>query len=135
MTNGTSAASAEDAKAGKPGALNLPDLFSAHPRTPALWALRTLDWNDWFTAEDMADYVPGFVQTASLTGRQVVFPVSKSTQLIFLNGSQYARFAADTGAQLSTLVTGDGFLKWGCLPAVVAGKPSARWTAPCVWWS
>ena len=50
----------------------------------------------------MAAYVPGFVQDGIIDGRQVVFPVSKSTQLIFLNGSQYARFAADTGAQLST---------------------------------
>ena len=66
-------------------------------------------WNDWFTAEDMAAYVPGFVQDGIIDGKQVVFPVSKSTQLIFLNGSQYARFAADTGAQLSTLATWDGF--------------------------
>ena len=68
-------------------------------------------WNDWFTAEDMAAYVPGFVQDGIIEGRQVVFPVSKSTQLIFLNGSQYARFAADTGAQLSTLATWDGFFE------------------------
>ena len=51
----------------------------------------------------------GFVQDGIIDGKQVVFPVSKSTQLIFLNGSQYARFAADTGAQLSTLATWDGF--------------------------
>ena len=70
-----------------------------------------MDWNDWFTAEDMAAYVPGFVQDGIIEGRQVVFPVSKSTQLIFLNGSQYARFAADTGAQLSTLATLDGFFE------------------------
>lgn len=70
-----------------------------------------MDWNDWFTAEDMAAYVPGFVQDGIIEGRQVVFPVSKSTQLIFLNGSQYARFAADTGAQLSTLATWDGFFE------------------------
>ena len=66
--------------------------------------------------------MPGFVQDGIIDGRQVVFPVSKSTQLIFLNGSQYARFAADTGAQLSTLATWDGFLKWRVLPAVVAGQ-------------
>lgn len=102
----------QDAKAGKPGALDLPDLFSAHPSDASALGIETLvDWNDWFTAEDMAAYVPGFVQDGIIEGRQVVFPVSKSAQLIFLNGSQYARFAADTGAQLSTLATWDGFFE------------------------
>ena len=102
----------QDAKAGKPGALDLPDLFSAHPADASALGIETLvDWNDWFTAEEMAAYVPGFVQDGIIEGRQVVFPVSKSTQLIFLNGSQYARFAADTGAQLSTLATWDGFFE------------------------
>ena len=102
----------QDAKAGKPGALDLPDLFSAHPSDASGLGIEDLvDWNDWFTAEDMAAYVPGFVQDGIIEGRQVVFPVSKSTQLIFLNGSQYARFAADTGAQLSTLATWDGFFE------------------------
>ena len=102
----------QDAKAGKPGALDLPDLFSAQPSDASALGIETLvDWNDWFTAEDMAAYVPGFVQDGIIEGRQVVFPVSKSTQLIFLNGSQYARFAADTGAQLSTLATWDGFFE------------------------
>ena len=78
----------------------------------------------------------GFVQDGIIDGRQVVFPVSKSTQLIFLNGSQYARFAADTGAQLSTLATWDGFFEMAA--ATGSGRrasPSARWTTPCVWWS
>ena len=88
----------QDAKAGKPGALDLPDLFSAHSADASALGIENLvDWNDWFTAEDMAAYVPGFVQDGIIDGKQVVFPVSKSTQLIFLNGSQYARFAADTG--------------------------------------
>ena len=108
----TSLRELQDAKAGKPGALDLPDLFSAHPSDASALGIETLvDWNDWFTAEDMAAYVPGFVQDGIIEGRQVVFPVSKSTQLIFLNGSQYARFAADTGAQLSTLATWDGFFE------------------------
>ena len=76
----------QDAKAGKPGALDLPDLFSAHPADASALGIENLvDWNDWFTAEDMAAYVPGFVQDGIIDGKQVVFPVFKSTQLIFLN--------------------------------------------------
>ena len=74
----------QDAKAGKPGALDLPDLFSAHSADASALGIENLvDWNDWFTAEDMAAYVPGFVQDGIIDGKQVVFPVSKSTQLIF----------------------------------------------------
>ena len=115
----------QDAKAGKPGALDLPDLFSAHSADASALGIENLvDWNDWFTAEDMAAYVPGFVQDGIIDGKQVVFPVSKSTQLIFLNGSQYARFAADTGAQLSTLATWDGFFEMaGAYRQWSQGKP------------
>ena len=115
----------QDAKAGKPGALDLPDLFSAHSADASALGIENLvDWNDWFTAEDMAAYVPGFVQDGIIDGKQVVFPVSKSTQLIFLNGSQYARFAADTGAQVSTLATWDGFFKMaGAYRQWSQGKP------------
>lgn len=115
----------QDAKVGKPGALDLPDLFSAHSADASALGIENLvDWNDWFTAEDMAAYVPGFVQDGMIDGRQVVFPVSKSTQLIFLNGSQYARFAADTEAQLSTLATWDGFFEMaGAYRQWSQGKP------------
>ena len=77
----------------------------------ALGVEALVDWNDWFSAEEMAAYVPGFVQDGVIAGKQIVFPVSKSTQLLFLNGSQYARFAADTGAQLEKLDTWDGFFE------------------------
>ena len=102
----------QEAQSGKPGALDLPDLFSAHPAdAEALGVEKLVDWNDWFSAEEMAAYVPGFVQDGVIAGKQIVFPVSKSTQLLFLNGSQYARFAADTGAQLEKLDTWDGFFE------------------------
>ena len=41
----------QDATAGKPGALDLPDLFSAHPADASGLGIENLvDWNDWFTA-------------------------------------------------------------------------------------
>lgn len=59
----------QDAKAGKPGALDLPDLFSAHPADASALGIENLvDWNDWFTAEDMAPMCPALCRTASLTG-------------------------------------------------------------------
>ena len=111
MTNSAAiGAQLQEAQAGKPGAPELPDLFSAHSSDASLLGITNLvDWNDWFTAQELAAYVPGFVQDGIIEGKQIVFPVSKSTQLVFLNGSQYARFAADTGAKLEDLATWDGF--------------------------
>ena len=111
MTNSAAiGAQLREAQAGKPGAPELPDLFSAHSSDASLLGIANLvDWNDWFTKEELAAYVPGFVQDGVIEGKQIVFPVSKSTQLVFLNGSQYARFAADTGAKLEDLATWDGF--------------------------
>ena len=74
----------QEAQSGKPGALDLPDLFSAHPAdAEALGVEKLVDWNDWFSAEEMAAYVPGFVQDGVIAEKQIVFPVSKSTQLLF----------------------------------------------------
>lgn len=59
----------QDAKAGKPGALDLPDLFSAHPRTQAVWALRTL-WTGTTGSPPRTwrPMCPALCRTASLTG-------------------------------------------------------------------
>lgn len=51
MTNMTNSAAIggqlQDAKAGKPGALDLPDLFSAHSSDAKALGIETLvDWND-----------------------------------------------------------------------------------------
>ena len=66
----------QDAKAGKPGALDLPDLFSAHPADASALGIENLvDWNDWFTAEE-AGGVPGVqIHPAHLFERLPVRPV------------------------------------------------------------
>jgi len=99
-----------DAQAGKPGAPEMPDLFFCHTdNAAALGAEKLIDWNSLFSKEELGDYVDAFVQEGTIDGRLVVFPVSKSTHLLFLNGSQFSRFAADTGASYGDLATWDGF--------------------------
>jgi multiple sugar transport system substrate-binding protein len=41
----------------------------------------------------------------------IVFPVSKSTHLLFINGTQFERFCADTGASCDDLATWEGFFE------------------------
>lgn len=99
-----------DAQAGKPGAHEMPDLFSCHTNTAdALGVENLVDWNQLFTEEELSAFVPEFIQDGTMGGRLAVFPVSKSTYALFFNGSQFQRFSADTGVTYDDLSTWDGF--------------------------
>ncbi len=114
VTNVTSAskldAQLQKALAGKPDAPQMPDLFSAHAGTVVdLGAEHFLDWDAYFSAEELEKFVPLFVDGGRVDGRLLVFPISKSTFAVFLNGSQFARFSADTGVSYDDLSTWEGF--------------------------
>ena len=97
------------AKEGKPGAPEMPDLFSGHAGNAAsLGNDAVIDWNDWFSEEERNAFVPDFLSDGMLGDSLAVLPVSKSTHLLFLNGSQFARFSADTGVTESDLSTWNG---------------------------
>ena len=99
-----------DAQAGKPGTPELPDLFSCHPQNaPALGIENLLDWSAWFTGRELDAYVPEFIASGIIEEKLVVFPVSKSTYAFFVNGSQFARFSADTGVTYDSLSDWNGF--------------------------
>jgi len=99
-----------DAQAGHPGAADLPDLFFCHANNvAALGAENVLDWKEYFTEEELSCFVAAFVKDGMIGEQLAVFPVSKSTHLLFLNGSQFERFAADTGTSYDELATWDGF--------------------------
>lgn len=99
-----------EAQEGKPGAPQMPDLFSCHTTTAVMLGTENLvDWNVWFSKDELADFVPEFLADGTMDGRLTVFPVSKSTYALFLNGSQFERFSADTGVTYDDLATWDGF--------------------------
>ena len=100
----------QEAMSGKPGAPEMPDLFSGNSSTVAeLGAEKLLDWNPYFSKDELASYVPEFLNDGTMDGKLMVFPVSKSTYALFLNGSQFERFSADTGVTYDTLSTWEGF--------------------------
>lgn len=100
----------QDAMEKKPGAMDMPDLFSCHTNTAViLGAENLLDWNTRFSEEDLSAYVPEFLADGTKDGKLVVFPVSKSSYALFLNGSQFERFSADTGVTYDDLGTWEGF--------------------------
>ncbi len=99
-----------EAQADKPGAPEVPDLFSCHTQNaPALGSENLLDFSEWFTKKELEEYVPEFLDSGMLDGKLTVFPVSKSTYALFINGSQFDRFAADTGVTYESLANWDGF--------------------------
>lgn len=78
---------------------------------PALGEDNLVDWRDWFTEEELSDFVSGFLADGTAEdGKLLLFPISKSTQLLMFNGSGFSRFSQATGANYDDLATWDGFL-------------------------
>ena len=94
------------------GAMDMPDLFFCHNNNvKELGADNVLDWQEVFTTEELENYVPDFLEDGMVDGKLSVFPVSKSTHLLFISGTQFDRFSSATGVTYDSLSTWDGFFK------------------------
>lgn len=93
-----------------PDAADLPDIFVAYPKTVlALPDENTLvDYRDYFSEEELAAFVPEFIEDGTVNGRLTCLPVTKSTEFLFVNKTAFDRFSAATGAELSDLSTWEG---------------------------
>ncbi len=87
----------------------MPDLFTCHLNNAMeLGTENLVDWNEWFSQEELADFVPGFVADGELDGQLLVFPLSKSTHVLMCNGSRFDRFSQATGVSYNNLRTWEG---------------------------
>ena len=101
-----------DAQAQVPGVPAMPDLFFCHNNNAEeLGAENLLDWKSLFSEEELSAYVPEFLDDGMVGDALCVFPVSKSTQLLFVAGGQFDRFSADTGCTYEDLATWEGFFE------------------------
>lgn len=92
-----------------PGAPAMPDLFFCHTENAAKVGVdHVLDWNDYFSKNEIEQFVPGFLQDGMLEDHLSVLPVSKSTHLLFVNGSKFEEFSQATGVTYDDLATWDG---------------------------
>jgi len=99
-----------EAQANNPGAPEMPDLFFCHSNNAAaLGADKLINWKDYFDEEALGSYVPDFVKDGMVDDKLSVFPVSKSTHLLFVAGGQFERFSAATGVTYEQLSTWEGF--------------------------
>lgn len=98
-----------ESQKGSVGAVPMPDLFSGHKGNAAELGVENLiDWKDYFTDEELKNYIPEFISDGTIDDKLPVFPVSKSTHLLFISGSLFDRFSADTGITYDDLDTWDG---------------------------
>lgn len=88
---------------------DMPDIFTCHLNNALeLGAENLLDWNQYFSAEELSSFVPGFLADGQADGQLLVFPVSKSTHLLMFNGNGFDRFSAATGVTYDDLATWEG---------------------------
>lgn len=100
----------KDAQTGKAGSKEMPDLFFCHSGDArSLGTDNLLNWNDYFSPSELDNFVPDFLSDGMVDDKLVVFPVSKSTYMLFIAGGVFDRFAADKDVSLSDLATWKGF--------------------------
>jgi multiple sugar transport system substrate-binding protein len=97
--------------AGDPGTPEMPDIVTVYPAVASSLAdanlLAPLD--NMFTEEELSAYIPSFIDDGRLSdGKLYVFPISKSTEALFINKTLFDRFAKETGASLDSLFTFEG---------------------------
>lgn len=99
------------AQSGGAGAMEMPDLFFCHNNNAAeLGADNLLDWKTVFSDEELDNYVAEFLEDGMVDEKLSVFPVSKSTHMLFIAGTPFERFSEATGVTYDSLSDWDGFL-------------------------
>ena len=101
-----------DSQAKKSGAKKMPDLFFCHSGNADDLGIENLvDWEDYFTKEELKAYQEDFLDDGRVGNKLLVFPISKSTHMLYINGSMFARFSEATGLTYDDLKTWDGFFE------------------------
>ena len=94
-----------------PGAPKMPDICTAYPKVAVKFQengkLANLD--NYFTKEELDKYIPDFLNEGRFNdGGLYVFPMAKSTEVLYLNKTLFDRFAKETGASYDKLSTFEG---------------------------
>lgn len=95
---------------GDPGASELPDMFVSYPKTVLAMPDETVlvDYCDYFTKEELDEFIPAFLEEGVIHDRLSILPVAKSTEVMFVNKTAFDRFAKETGADIEDLRTWEG---------------------------
>lgn len=107
----------------EPGAPELPDIFNCYPKTVSAMPDSDIlvDYRDYFNGKELEGYIKEFLDEGTFDERLLIFPVAKSTELLFINKTLFDRFAKETGAKLDDLATWEGLYKAASLYAEWSG--------------
>lgn len=104
------------AAAKEPGAAKLPDMFVAYPKTVRALPDQSIlvDYRDYFTEDELDAFVPAFLDGGMVDGSLSCLPIAKSTELLFVNKTDFDRFSAATGVTVDSLRTWEGLFDACC---------------------
>ncbi|MGN1319302.1 MAG: extracellular solute-binding protein [Lachnospirales bacterium] len=94
----------------EPGMPELPDIFNCYPKTISAMENSDIlvDYHDYFTDEELSKYIKAFIDEGTFDNKLLIFPVAKSTELLFVNKTLFDRFASEKGVKLEDLKTWEG---------------------------
>ena len=104
-----------DAAEEKVGASDMPSIFSAYADTA--YKLdemgKVVDLSDYLTEEEQDKYIDAYMEEGDFSGDGAIkiFPVAKSTELLFMNETDWKKFADATGADEKDLETIEGVVE------------------------
>lgn len=98
----------------KVGSDELPDLFATYSDTAYILYNKNMlaNMKKYMTVEDLADYVPAFIEEGELAKEELyIFPIAKSTELFYLNETDWIPFAEATNTDIAEVNTWEGLAK------------------------
>lgn len=100
---------------GEVGASEVPNIFSAYADTAYTMDQKDMlvDISGYLTNKEKEQYVEGYLKEGDFSddGSIKIFPVAKSTELLFLNDTDWQKFATDTGAEYDDLKSIEGLVE------------------------
>jgi len=96
---------------GDPGAPDMPDIFTGYPKIAVQFQEKGLlaNFDDLYTKDELSEYIDAFIEEGRLSdGGLYVFPIAKSTEVLFVNQTLFDEFAESTGADPALLSTMEG---------------------------
>ena len=97
-----------------PGAPDMPDIFTGYPKVAIQFQEKGMlaNLDNYFTEDELNKYVDAFVEEGRLSdGGLYVFPIAKSTEVLYVNITLFNKFANATGAKKEDLSTFEGIAK------------------------
>ena len=99
---------------GDPGAPDMPDIFTGYPKVAIQFQQQGMlvNLDEYFSEDELDEYVDAFVEEGRLSdGGLYVFPIAKSTEVLYVNKTLFDEFAAATGAKEEDLATVEGIAR------------------------